>query len=96
MLNRLKAVWHANRRITSNFFSLSILQYTTYLVPLIPLPYLVRVLGPSRYGLVEFARAIALYFVILTEYGFNLSATQEISVHRDDRRKVSEIFSAPW
>lgn len=94
MLNRLKAAWHANRRITSNFFSLSVLQCANYLVPLITLPYLVRVLGASRYGLVEFARAIALYFVILTEYGFNLSATQEISVHRDDRRKVSAIFSA--
>ncbi len=94
MVEKLKAACRRNQRILSNFFSLSVLQFANYLVPLITLPYLVRVLGPSRYGLVEFARALGIYFVILTEYGFNLSATQEISVHRDDPRKVSEIFSA--
>jgi PST family polysaccharide transporter len=80
--------------VLGNFFSLSVLQYTTYLVPLITLPYLVQVLGKAHYGLVEFARALCFYFVIFTEYGFGLSATQQISVHRDDLRKVSEIFSA--
>ena len=90
----LKAVWRNNQRILSNFFSLSILQFTNYLVPLITLPYLVRVLGPSRYGLVEFARAMTIYFVMLTDYGFTLSATREISVHRDDPKRISEIFSA--
>jgi PST family polysaccharide transporter len=31
---------------------------------------------------------------MLTDYGFSLSATQEISVHRDDPQKVSEVFSS--
>jgi O-antigen/teichoic acid export membrane protein len=90
----LKAVWQRNRRIFSNIFSLSVMQGANYLMPLITLPYLVRVLGPSRYGLVELARAVTLYFVVLTDYGFNLSATRAISMHRDNPRKVSEIFSA--
>ena len=37
--------------------------------------------GPSaRYGLVELARAVTVYFLILTDYGFSLSATREISI----------------
>ncbi|UCD50871.1 MAG: flippase [Phycisphaerales bacterium] len=94
MSTGLKALWQRNRRIFSNVFSLSVMQGANYLMPLITLPYLVRVLGPSRYGLVELARAISMYFVVLTEYGFNLSATRAISMHRNDRRRVSEIFSA--
>lgn len=94
MAGTLKAVWRKNRRVLSNFFSLSVLQFATYLAPLITLPYLVRVLETSQYGLIEFARALSVYFVILTDYGFNHSATREISVHREDSRRLSEIFSA--
>jgi polysaccharide transporter, PST family len=43
---------------------------------------------------VELARAVSVYFLILTDYRFSLSATREISVHRDDPQKVSEAFSA--
>jgi PST family polysaccharide transporter len=82
------------RRVLGNFLSLSIVQFANYLAPLITLPYLFRVLGDSRYGLTELARAVSVYFLMLTDYGFSLSATQEISVHRDDPRKVSEIFSS--
>jgi PST family polysaccharide transporter len=94
MTGTLKAVWGRNRRIVGNFFSLSVLQYASYVANLITLPYLTRVLEKSDYGLTEFARAIALFFIIVTDYGFYLSATQEISVHRDDPRRLSAIFSA--
>lgn len=82
------------RAITENVISLSLLQVANYLLPLILLPYLVRVLEPEKYGLVMFALAFIQYFVILTDYGFNLSATRAISVHRENMQKVSEIFSA--
>ena len=73
-------------------FWLYALQGLNYVVPLAVLPYLIRVLGVERYGLVAFAQAFAQHFTILTDYGFNLSATKRISLVRDNHAEVSTLY----
>ncbi len=80
--------------VFANVFSLSTLQGISYVLPVIILPYLVRVIGPERFGLIAFAQAFVQYFMILTDYGFSLSATKEISLWREHKQKVSTIFSS--
>ena len=82
------------KRIGKNFSSLVILQGANFLLPLITLPYLVRVLGTERFGLVMFAQSFALFFFILVDFGFNLSATRAVSLNRNNKRKIDEIFSS--
>jgi len=80
------------KRIFANFFSLSLLETLNYIFPLITLPYLVRILGPAKYGAVAFAQALMQIFVILTDYGFYLAAPKKIAVSRNNPEKIRCIF----
>ncbi|MBU4024255.1 oligosaccharide flippase family protein, partial [bacterium] len=95
MINKLKSLTNTDdkKRLMSNFFSLSLLQMMNYLLPLLVIPYLFTTLGSEKFGLIAFAQAVVTYFSLFVNYGFNLSATREISIHRDNTKKVSEIFS---
>lgn len=77
-----------------NVMLLYVVQFSSYLMPLITLPYLSRVLTPEKFGLVAYAQSIMWYFVTLTDYGFNLSATRQVAIHRDDKEELSKIFSS--
>lgn len=96
MLNYFKKILDNDeyKRIMGNILSLFSLQGINYFLPIITFPYLTRVLGPNNYGLIAFAMAFISYFQILTNYGFNLSATREIAINRHDPKKISRIFSA--
>lgn len=82
------------KRLLENFLSLGALQIVSYTLPLINLPYLSRILGVEKFGLVFFAFAFMQYFIILTDYGFGLSATREIAVNRHNQNNLSNIFNS--
>jgi polysaccharide transporter, PST family len=94
MIELIKSKIGNNKKLFENFISLYILQGTNYLLPLITFPYLSRVLGPENFGLISFANAFVAYFIALTDFGFNLSATRQVAIHKSDKSKVNEIFSS--
>jgi PST family polysaccharide transporter len=80
--------------MTQNFFALVLLQGVNYLLPLITFPYLFRQLGVERWGLVSFGYTTMQYFVMLTDFGFNLSATKYISTHRSEPGVINRYLNS--
>ncbi len=81
-----------NKVIAKNYFFLVLLQAANYVLPLLTLPYLVRVLGAEKYGLVMFAQSLTIFFNVFVDFGFSLSGTREISLQRNNKIKLSKIF----
>lgn len=79
--------------LISNFFYLSLLQIAGYLFPILTLPYLARVIGVEGFGKIAFASAIIVWIQTIADWGFNYTATRDVAQNRDDKEKVSDIFS---
>lgn len=81
-----------DKSLLKNISSLFGIKIASYLIPLITLPYLVRVLEPSGYGQLGFAMAFIQYFIVLVNYGFDLSATQKIAKCKNNKTEISKVF----
>lgn len=81
------------RTLAANFGYLSLLQIAGYVFPLFTLPYLARVIGADGFGKIAFASAIIVWFETIADWGFNFTATRDVAQNRDNKEKVSEIFS---
>ena len=96
----MKSIFHSlllnsdKKRLASNFLSLSFIQAANYLIPLLILPYILRIIGPEKFGLISYAQNFIVYFTLIINYSFDFTATRDISIHREDKVKLSKIFSS--
>lgn len=79
-------------KLHENIISLATIKGLQYLLAFITFPYLVRVLQVEHYGLIIFAQSVVQYFVLFTDYGFNLLGPREIAQH-DSVEERGSVFS---
>lgn len=94
MIEKFKAIKKSNDKVFNNTLFLSGTQVLNLLFPLITFPYLVKVLGVEKFGLLAIASAVVMFLQIITKYGFELSGVKQISINRDNKRKTIDIFSS--
>ncbi|MEO6850974.1 MAG: flippase [Mucilaginibacter sp.] len=87
MVNREKKV------LLKNISSLFSVQVANYVLPMISIPIIVRIIGPDKFGLINYASAIVGYFILIVNYSFDLTATRDIAQNKDDNARIQEIFS---
>ncbi len=83
-----------NKREFADVVYLVALQGLNFVAPLLVLPYLMIVLGAEKFGYISFALAVCQYFIVVIDFGFNLSTTKRIALVSGDKAAVSRIFAA--
>ncbi len=81
------------KRFAVNVASLFSVHVANFLLPLLTVPYVVRIIGPERLGLLNFSQAYVAYFSLLINYGFDMAAVRAIAANRDDKAATNRIFS---
>jgi len=91
-MNRVAKVFRS--RLFNNIFNQFLLEGFSNLIPIILVPFLLNQIGVEKYGVINFALAFAFYFQVVNEFGFDLSNVRHVVLHRDDKHRLSEIFSS--
>jgi PST family polysaccharide transporter len=79
--------------LMGNVLALLSVQFFRKVLPLITIPYLARVLGPSGWGLVAIFQSLAMCAELVIEFGFQLSATREVARRRHITGRLAEVFA---
>ena len=82
-----------SKTLLGNFFSLSALQLVGMILPLVTLPYLLRVIGFSKYGIIILAVSLIAYFQSITDYSFKITATRDVAIFKNSPKKLNTIYS---
>ncbi len=91
MIKKIKESRKDNK-VLSNYIYLLLIQGTNFILPLITFPYLVRTLHLEKYGVVMMAGSLMVFMNIFVDFGFNISATREVSIIRNDKKKLSAFY----
>lgn len=82
------------KQLFQNTIMLYIMQFSNYLFAFIVIPYQTRIMGPTFYGKIGFATAMMVYFQLLIDFGFILSATEDVSKNIHNRMKLRRIYTS--
>jgi PST family polysaccharide transporter len=79
------------KRLSVNFANFGLFQIINYIIPLVTIPFIVRIIGPEKFGVISIAYALTYYLWIIVDYGYNISGVQLISQNQDNTRICSQI-----
>jgi PST family polysaccharide transporter len=81
-------------RVFRNSLSLSFVQLSNYVTPLITLSFLTNKLGLESYSVLAFVIILVSLANVFTDYGFYLSATERVSRYRSYRHVLRTILGS--
>ncbi|WP_459502826.1 oligosaccharide flippase family protein [Bacillus sp. C1] len=82
------------KSLVSNIFYKILLNTFNIILPILVGPYAYRMLGADSMGTVNFSETIFNYFFIFAVFGVYQYGLREISLIKNDKKKVSQLFTS--
>lgn len=68
------------RAVLRNMTALYLFQVLNYVIPLVMVPYLVRILGMETFGVLMFVTAFIIFGRVWVAFGFDMTATRQVAI----------------
>jgi PST family polysaccharide transporter len=79
--------------LIKNIASQSLLQVANLVLPFITIPYITKIIGPDKFGVINYCTAIVTYFVLIVNFSFDMQASRAVAQKPDDQAFINKIFS---
>lgn len=89
----LKGKIEKYKKVLKNSGWMFLMQAANYIFPLITVPYLVKTLGPEKYGVIAIAQALMQYIIVISDYGFSVTATRDVAIFHNDSKLIKELYN---
>jgi O-antigen/teichoic acid export membrane protein len=89
--NAVAAPARRGGRTTRNVLLMVVTFAANSLASFATFPYLTRVLGPTHFGMLAYAMAMATYGTLFTEWGFNLSGPKAVAESGGGRAELNSL-----
>lgn len=90
----MKNLWQTyqrNNKQIQNFSIYGFGQMINLLAPLLVAPYVIAICGEAGFGKVGIGLSFAFILTVLVDFASGINGTKEVSVYRDDPKKIQEI-----
>jgi polysaccharide transporter, PST family len=82
-----------DKKVFLNILSLGVIQLLRLGLPLLTFPYLTRVLGVEKFGILAFGLGIVAYVTLIVDFGFTQIATAKVATLQNEQSERDKYFS---
>lgn len=90
--NRLSEIIISNKRHINSSFFLFFINVINFIFPLLIAPRIIQKCGLEGFGIVILFQSIAIFVASITDYGFNINATREVTLNQDNPAFINKYF----
>lgn len=82
------------KKVIHNFFQLVLIQAFGILTPILLTPIILQRVGLEQYGIIATAQSLSVFFILITDFGFNVTAVRKLAQAQQDPETQTVIVQS--